>query len=333
MKLSFVIPAYNEEKYIARCLESITEELRRTPCDAEIIVVNNASTDKTRQIVKKYPDVKIVDEPIKGLVRARRAGFLAAKGDLLANVDADTMLTPGWIQKVVKEFSKNPKLAALSGPFIYYDLPKKINYLVKVFYFIAFATYFLNRFILRGGSMLQGGNFVVRRSALEKIGGYNTDIYFYGEDTDLACRLHNIGQVKWTFGLPMYASGRRLADEGAFTMGVRYGLNYFSMIFFKKPYSRTSIDIRAEEAGRLPYQPRNKAKEWLIASVAALIFLIFIAAAGWAGYRLMQSGLVGFVTITGIKAEVQKLKYRIENLTQKAGSEINSELKFDEVGE
>jgi glycosyltransferase involved in cell wall biosynthesis len=333
MKLSFVIPAHNEELYLGNCLDSIVRELKSGNYDAEIIVVDNASTDKTKEVAARYPGVKIVYEPRKGLVRARRAGFLASTGDLIANVDADTRLTPGWIEKVIKEFSKNPKLAALSGPFIYYDLPKKINYLVKIFYYIAFLTYFLNRFIFRLGSMLQGGNFVVRRSALEKIGGYNTDIYFYGEDTDLACRLHNVGQVKWTFDLPIYASGRRLANEGTFTMGARYGLNYFSMILFKKPYSRTSIDIRAEQAGRLPYKPRNKTKEWLLASAAALIFIIFIAAAGWAGYRLVQSGIVGFVTITEIRAEAQKLKDKFENLTQKAKNNVVSEPKFNETGE
>ena len=60
---------------------------------------------------------------------------------------------------------------------------------------------------------MQGGNFVVRRDALQKIGGYDTNISFYGEDTDVARRLSKVGHVKFTFDLPALSSGRRLAKE------------------------------------------------------------------------------------------------------------------------
>ena len=95
MKLSVVIPAYNEEKFIGECLQSIFHEIEGKNYDLEIIVVNNASTDNTRDIVASHPKVKLVDEPDKGLVKARRAGFLASKGELIANLDADTRVTAG----------------------------------------------------------------------------------------------------------------------------------------------------------------------------------------------------------------------------------------------
>src|SRR6185437_2015342 len=134
-----------------QCLESILRELAGPSKgrDVEIIVVNNASTDKTKEVALKYSGVTVVDEEHKGLVWARRAGFLASHGELIANVDADTMLTPGWIEKVFKEFEKDPKLVALSGPFIYYDLPKLTRFFVKGFYLIGLIPYFLNRFIFR----------------------------------------------------------------------------------------------------------------------------------------------------------------------------------------
>lgn len=290
MRLSFVIPAYNEEVRIGKCLDSIFRELRGASYDIEIIVVNNASTDRTKEIALKYPSVKVVDESRKGIVWARRAGFLAASGDLIANVDADTMLTPGWIRKVFGEFSKDPKLVALSGPFIYYDLPRRINFLVKtLFYPISYLAYLVVRFVFRRGALLQGGNYVIKRGALEAIGGYNTNIEFYGEDTDIAIRISEAGKIKFTYSLPIYASGRRLAEEGVFTMGIRYGANYLSMLFFKKPSSKTSIDIRAATQGSsLEYKPLNKAREWLIASVTLLILFAMIFGAGFGIYRLIQ---------------------------------------------
>ncbi|MBU6500586.1 MAG: glycosyltransferase family 2 protein [Patescibacteria group bacterium] len=295
MKLSFVIPAYNEEKYVGRCLDSILKELRDSDYDAEIIVVDNASTDGTRLAAEKYPGVKVVYEPNKGLVRARRAGFLAANGDLIANVDADTVLTKNWVKKVIYEFSKNPKLVALSGPFIYYDLPKSVDIFARViFYPLGLLTNFINHIIFRRGTMLQGGNFILRKDALVKIGGYNTEINFYGEDTDIAQRIGKVGRVKFTYRLPIYASGRRLAKEGFFTMAARYSLNYFSMILFKEPLSKTSIDIRDTPSQNFKeYKPINKRKEIVMAIIVLSIVFTIIFGIGYAGYKLIiKSGAV-----------------------------------------
>jgi glycosyltransferase involved in cell wall biosynthesis len=66
--ISFVVPAYNEEALIASCLSSIRAEVARTGCQAEIIVVDNNSTDSTRRIASSIPGVVIVDEPQRGLV-------------------------------------------------------------------------------------------------------------------------------------------------------------------------------------------------------------------------------------------------------------------------
>jgi peptidoglycan/LPS O-acetylase OafA/YrhL len=94
-------------------------------------------------------------------------------------------------------------LAAFSGPLVYYDLTPRQRVLVHVFYMTAWTTYAINRYILRVGSMVQGGNFVVSRAALEAIGGFNTAISFYGEDTDIARRLNDVGEVRFTFDLKM----------------------------------------------------------------------------------------------------------------------------------
>ncbi len=244
VKLSIVIPAYNEEERIDDCLKSIIAESKGKNYDMEIVVVNNASTDKTKEVVLTFPGVKLVDEPDKGLVKARRAGFLASTGELVANVDADTRMTPGWLDKVFSEFAQNKKLVGLSGPFIYYDLPKKVNFLVRVYYYFAFIIYVLNRYILGVGSMLQGGNFIVKRKAMEEIGGFNSDFDFWGEDADVARRLVKAGEVKFTFDLPIYASGRRLEKDGIVKTGWRYVLNYFSTIFFKKPYDTVKNNFK-----------------------------------------------------------------------------------------
>jgi glycosyltransferase involved in cell wall biosynthesis len=252
MLLSFVVPAYNEEAYLGACLESILDQTRGLEHLTEIIVVNNASTDRTREIALSYPRVRLVDELRKGLPYARQAGFVASTGSLIANVDADSRLTPGWVDKVLTTFRSHEadegrQLVSLSGPLVYYDLTPRQSRLVNVFYGIAWLTYATNKYILRVGSMVQGGNFVLSRAALEAIGGYDTSITFYGEDTDIARRLHAVGKVLFTFDLKMLSSARRLKHEGMLTIAFRYGLNYFWTTFFKRPFTHEHIDIREPE--------------------------------------------------------------------------------------
>ncbi len=248
MKLSFVIPAFNEEASIATCIRSIQEELTRCDVDAEIIVVNNASVDRTREIASAMTGVTVVDEPHKGLTQARQAGFVASTGELIANVDADNQLPPGWIPAVLKAFDESPKLAALSGPLDYYDLSPFMRGGIRFcFYALGYAIYRVQRLIFRKGMMLQGGNFIVRRTALEEIGGFNLSFSFYGEDTELGTRLQRVGEVRFSFSLTMRSSARRLKAEGIFTMAAKYGINYIWTTLFHRPFTTTSKAIRNKE--------------------------------------------------------------------------------------
>ena len=250
MKLSFVIPAYNEQEYLSKCLGSIIDQKLSVSCEVEIIVVNNASTDHTKEIALKFPGVRVIDEPRKGITFARQAGFAASTGDLIANVDADSILTPGWIAAVTAWFGKKKDLVALRGPLIYYDFSVFTNLQIQLYYFFGYLGYLLNRFVLHMGSMLQGGNFVVRRSALKTIGGFNSNIAFYGEDTEIAKRLSKVGPTVFTFFLPMYSSARRIKYEGLLTMAFKYSMNLIWITFFQKPFTKDYIDVRPTQSNQ-----------------------------------------------------------------------------------
>jgi cellulose synthase/poly-beta-1,6-N-acetylglucosamine synthase-like glycosyltransferase len=246
MQLAFVIPAYNEEALIGKCLASVVAEVERSGRPVDIVVVNNASTDRTREIAEGFPGVRVVDELEKGLVAARDAGFRATTAELVANIDADTVVPAGWIDTVLAEFERDPRLVCLSGPYFYYDLSVWNRFLVSFFYGVTYLTYVLNRFVLRVGSVVQGGNFVFKRSAWQAVGGYNRAIQFFGEDTDVAVRLSKVGGVKWTFRLKMWTSGRRLAEEGVLRTAATYVVNFFSVTFAGKPATKTYTDVRPE---------------------------------------------------------------------------------------
>lgn len=244
MDVSFVIPAYNEEKNIAGCVEAVFAELKRTPVEAEIVVVNNASTDRTKVVASGIPGVRVVDEPHKGLAAARKAGFDHTTGALVANIDADVKVPPGWLAKALREFEHDPRLVALSGPYVYYDLSAWQNFVVKVWYFPGWLFDVVVQPLFGHASMLQGGNFVLRRDAWQKAGGFDASIVFYGEDADVARRIGKFGKVKWTWSFYMYTSGRRLKREGFIRSGINYGIGLFYTHLMGRTPTRSYTDVR-----------------------------------------------------------------------------------------
>jgi len=253
--VSFVVPAYNEEVLIGSCLGAIREEISRTRCCAEIIVVNNGSTDATRLIASSIPGVEVVDEPQRGLVQARRAGYLFAKGKFIANIDADTILPGGWLGAALAQFTYHADLVALSGPYIYYDLSRPARLIAAAFYRGVYIVHQLSKLLAGSGSVLQGGNFIVSRNALKAAGGFNPDFRFYGEDAELARRLSKVGMVKFTLALRALSSGRRFAGEGLFKVLLRYSANYLWTHFFKHPFSSTWLDFRHAAGAGVGLQP------------------------------------------------------------------------------
>jgi glycosyltransferase involved in cell wall biosynthesis len=236
LSISLIVPAYNEEAYIGPCLDAIMVHARDRV--SELIVVDNGSTDGTRAIVQSYPGTTYVFEPRKGITKARQCGFRSARGEVLAFVDADTIPPAGWIEQIEAQFRGDPKLACLSGPYLYHDLPPLRRWIASA-WFIAvrpFAPIF--------GGIVVGGNFAIRRSALEKMGGFDVGIEFYGEDADIAHRARKFGRVRFRPQLRMPTSGRRLEEEGYVRTAGLYLVNFLSIAMGGRPVTHGYSDIR-----------------------------------------------------------------------------------------
>jgi len=117
LRVSLVIPAYNEERHLRRSLDAIA---RQTVAPYEVIVVDNNSSDKTAVIAAEYPFVTVIAEPRQGVVFARNAGFNAARGDVIGRIDSDTTLDPNWVEMVQTIFAESD-LDAVSGSVRYDD--------------------------------------------------------------------------------------------------------------------------------------------------------------------------------------------------------------------
>ncbi|OGK64582.1 hypothetical protein A2313_04080 [Candidatus Roizmanbacteria bacterium RIFOXYB2_FULL_41_10] len=110
MKVSVVVPVYNEEAIIGKCLKAIFSQSE--PAD-EVILVDNNCTDNSMKIAKKYP-VRIIKEKQQGISYARNKGFDRAKYEIIARTDSDVTVNPNWIERIKFNF-KAQKIDALAG--------------------------------------------------------------------------------------------------------------------------------------------------------------------------------------------------------------------------
>lgn len=234
--ISLVIPAYNEEAYLPACLDAVTQNVAGKTI--EVIVVDNNSTDGTKQVIARYPAVTYIFEPQKGITRARQRGFLESAGDILAFVDADTLPPPGWIDQIWEQFGADKNLACLSGPYSFYDLSGFRNKVSTGWFVVA------RPFSAITGYLMVGGNFAIRRDVLERMGGFDSSIEFYGEDVDIAKRAAKEGKVRFSSRFVMPTSGRRMIKQGFFRTAGIYFLNYWSVVLRGRPATRNYSDLR-----------------------------------------------------------------------------------------
>ena len=165
--ITVVIPAYNEEQFLPKCLDSLQNQTFK---DFEIIVVDNNSTDKTAEIAKKY-QATVINESKQGIAYARDCGFKKARASIIARTDADTITPPYWLQVIWDEFKNNPDIIGLTGPSTSFDGGKFINFIHKylVTWWIEFGK------ILMGHYQLNGPNFAIKKSVFLKINNQRYD--------------------------------------------------------------------------------------------------------------------------------------------------------------
>lgn len=202
MNISIVIPVYNEAERLGACLAAI--DAQTVPAH-EVVVVNNNSTDGTADVARQFPFVTLTHEPRQGVIHARTAGFNATTGDIIARIDADTLLPPEWTAEV-HEIMSDRTISAVSGAPHYHDfaLPNLAN---------AIDHYWRQRLAdkLVDTNFLYGANMAMRRDAWLAVRGHlctEADIH---EDFDLAIHLQERGYlVTYEASLIAGISSRRI---------------------------------------------------------------------------------------------------------------------------
>ena len=216
-KLAVIIPAYNEEKNIVKCLKSLKNQTYK---NFEIIVVNNNSTDKTADIARKFAD-KVYNCPIQGFVPTRNFGAKRAKTELISFLDADSYVDKTWVEEIIRTFDNNPSLVGLTGRGCYIEKNKTKRILYNTFQF--FCDLVIRIMNSMDHYYLTANNMAIKRKIFLNLGGFDN---FIIEDKWFSIKLRENKDNKCIFdkNMKVHYSGRRFHKCGFLKTIIGWGV-------------------------------------------------------------------------------------------------------------
>ena len=177
----------------------------------EILIVNNASTDRTAQLAGRIPGVRVVNEPRKGLVLAREAGRPRRRAT--AGLRGRRLPGAAPLARACRaSFPEGDACVAVTGPYRFYDWDCRPS-LVRAYDHAGAARAGPRSGCAALGAILYGGNFAVRRDGARGDWRVRHPIDFHGEDTNLGRRLAAVGRVRLSHVLPVHV-GPTLSGDG-----------------------------------------------------------------------------------------------------------------------
>lgn len=215
--ISIIIPAWNEENYLPKLLDCVKKQTYK---NYEIIVADAESTDRTRQIARKY-GCKVVKGGMPAV--GRNNGAKAAKGEILLFLDADIELNKCFLKDALKEINVR-KLDAAATPII--PLTDKISdkIFLGIFNLWAFATQLVYPHAV-------GSGIFCSKRLHKMVNGFDETIKL-AEDMDYVKRCSKYGKFRLLRGVNIFFSMRRYEKEGRIKTGLKILLVNFYRIFF-----------------------------------------------------------------------------------------------------
>jgi len=182
MGLSIIIPAHNEELFLAATLSRIFDVFKNT-INLEVIVVNNASSDKTASIASSFCSVKLINLKNKSTIsKARNIGFNSSSYEVIAFIDADVLITDEWSETFfskISDLQSNPY--QITG--CRYSLSEKPGWLERSWF---------GKMKSKNTSYINSGNLITTKRVINKINGFNENLAT-GEDVDFCRRANQSG--------------------------------------------------------------------------------------------------------------------------------------------
>ncbi len=261
---SIIIVSWNAKHYLAQCLDSLAHQVQ--PCNSEIVVVDNASSDGSYELVRdNFPDVKLIQTGRNlGFARANNIGMAQVRGKYVCLINSDVILREHCLSGLRNYMDQHPEIGILGPRILNPDLsiqesckefPTLWNSFCRA---LALDSLFrhsptfsgsLMRYFahdeIRPVDILSGCFWVVRRAALGQVGPLDEEFFMYAEDKDWCKRFWDAG---WSV---VYFPGAEAIHFGAASSSrepVRFYLemNRANLLYWKKHYGRAQqLAIRA----------------------------------------------------------------------------------------
>ncbi|MEN8245295.1 MAG: mycofactocin biosynthesis glycosyltransferase MftF [Thermodesulfobacteriota bacterium] len=188
--VSVVIPVYNRPHDMAACLDSLLK-LDYPKDKLEVIVVDDASTDETPDVVSRYPVKMIMNQKNRQAPYCRNLGAARARGDILAFIDSDCLADRTWLGELVPAF-KDPKIAAVGGIVESYYDTRPLDRYEQVRSSLKMGLWPKRSASNNPFFYVPSCNLLVRREVFMPTGGFNESLVV-GEDVDLCWRMRDSG--------------------------------------------------------------------------------------------------------------------------------------------
>ncbi len=218
LEISIIIPTYNRCESLKTTLDSVLAQETNNNFDYEVIVVDNNSTDKTKELLDSYKRshkerFRYIFEPEQGVSCARNRGIKEAKGEILAFTDDDCVVTNNWLSEIRNEFNNNALLTLLAGRTL------RLNRESEKFSLRTPKQRAEFKFPYSPWEIGHGNNLAVKKGKLKKIGKFDNSFRLSGEDTDLIYRLLKTGnKVFYSPNLLVYHNHiRRNQNDSRYT--------------------------------------------------------------------------------------------------------------------
>jgi GT2 family glycosyltransferase len=253
--ISIVIVNWNTQELLAQCLESVSDEINRLhPLRVETLVVDNASTDGSVQMIReRFPWVTLIENQTNvGFARANNQAILKSTGSYVLLLNPDTEVKPGAFEAMVRFLEANPQAGGVGARLLNpdgtlqvscYQVPTLPRELWRMFHLDALRPYGVYRMTdwdldtARKVDIIQGACLIIREEALSQVGLLDEKYFIYSEEVDLCHRLCQAGwPLYWVPQAEVIHYGGQSTQQVAAKMFLQ--LYQAKVVFFRKHYGR-----------------------------------------------------------------------------------------------
>jgi len=251
--LSIIIVNWNTRELLAQCLESVSHEIHRLgPLGVETLVVDNASTDGSTQMVQeRFPWVQLTENQKNvGFARANNQAILQSTGRYVLLLNPDTEVKPGAFEALIAFMEAHPHVGGAGARLLNPDhtlqascyaaptLPREFWRMFHLDALVPYGTYRMEKWDLskhREVDVIQGACLILRQDVLNQVGLFDGEYFIYSEEVDLCHRLRNAGwKLYWVPQARVVHYGGQSTQQVAAEMFLR--LYQGKIIYFRKHY-------------------------------------------------------------------------------------------------